>query len=108
MKSRFILSSTILAVMLIKTIAPAANAEEGMRGHHAGTVTACSDFGTKCIPARVRDTPLGPQYLSRGGAWTWCEYTCEDTLRRATVDFWADQEGVTGPEPSPLFRRLLE
>jgi hypothetical protein len=72
----------------------------------ARTVTACSAFGNGCVTARVRETQRGPQYLSPGGAWTWCGYTCAETLRCDTVDFWEYQAGLTGPGEGRLWRRL--
>jgi hypothetical protein len=71
-----------------------------------GTVTACSAFGNGCVTARVRETRRGPQYLSPGGTWTWCGYTCAETLRCDTVDFWEYQAGLTGPGEGRLWRRL--
>jgi len=56
-----------------------------------GTIRTCSKYGSECVTARVRMTNLGPQYLSPGGNWIWCETDCRDTLRRDTVDFWDDQ-----------------
>jgi hypothetical protein len=74
----------------------------------SGTVTACSDFGNGCIKARVRETRLGKQYLNSGGAWIWCGYSCAETLRCNTVDFWENQDGLTAPGEGRLWLRLTQ
>ena len=70
-------------------------------------VTACSLFGNGCITAQVRQTPKGPQYRNSAGTWIWCGYSCEETLRVRTVDFWEQQNGLTGEGDGRLWRRLF-
>jgi hypothetical protein len=72
----------------------------------SGKVTACSRFGNGCITAQVRQTPKGPQYRNTAGDWVWCGYSCEETLRVRTVDFWDQQGGLTGEGEGRLWRRL--
>jgi hypothetical protein len=71
-----------------------------------GKVTACSRFGNGCITAQVRQTPKGPQYRNAAGDWVWCGYSCEETLRVRTVDFWEQQGGLTGEGEGRLWLRL--
>ena len=71
-----------------------------------GKVTACSRFGNGCVTAQVRQTPKGPQYRSAAGDWVWCGYSCEETLRVRTVDFWEQQGGLTAEGDGRLWRRL--
>ena len=61
------------------------------RERTSGKVTACSTYGEGCYTAPVRQTSVGPQVRLKGGTWIYCEVDCQDTLRRATVDFWHDQ-----------------
>lgn len=52
-----------------------------------------SNYGGKKAVAPVRHGPMGDQVkLPDGGAWIYCEVTCEYTLRRQSVDFWDDQQ----------------
>ncbi|MCU0955632.1 MAG: hypothetical protein MUC37_13790 [Hyphomicrobium sp.] len=71
-----------------------------------GKVTACSRFGNGCVTAQVRQTPKGPQYRGEAGDWVWCGYSCEETLRVRTVDFWEQQGGLTAEGDGRLWRRL--
>jgi hypothetical protein len=77
----------------LMALAVATPALAGPQAEAAGaTITACSTYGHHtCVTAQVRQTPLGPQFRKKGGAWNWCEGDCRDTLRRDTVDFWDDQ-----------------
>lgn len=61
------------------------------RERASGKVTACSTYGEGCYTAPVRQTSVGEQVRLKGGTWIYCEVDCQDTLRRATVDFWHDQ-----------------
>ncbi len=65
-----------------------------------GYVTAESRYGGPSISAPVRAGPSGrPQVQLPGGTWIDCAYTCSDTLRRETVDFWQSRGtfGSDGP-----------
>ena len=61
----------------------------------AGKVTACSQYGTACYTAPLVRSPVGWKLRLKGGTLIDCGVTCEDTLRRATVDFWEDQREKT-------------
>ena len=61
------------------------------RENRTGKVTACSHYGSQCYTAKLVRSPVGWKMRLRGGTLIHCEATCEDTLRRATVDFWEDQ-----------------
>jgi hypothetical protein len=61
------------------------------REARAGKVTACSKYGSQCYTAKLVRTPVGWKMRLKGGTLIHCEVTCDDTLRRATVDFWEDQ-----------------
>ena len=65
-------------------------------------VTAESRYGGSSITAPVRNGPKGRlEVRLPGGTWLECGRSCSDTLRRETVDFWADrgrpQGGGDGP-----------
>ncbi|MFM1816468.1 MAG: hypothetical protein RLZ98_3163 [Pseudomonadota bacterium] len=59
-------------------------------------VHAESEFGNGGISAPVRYTSKGPQIQLPGGTWMFCDHTCSETLRLATVDFWESQNGRHG------------
>jgi hypothetical protein len=61
------------------------------REMRTGKVTACSKYGAQCYTAKLVRTPVGWKMRLKGGTLIHCEVTCDDTLRRATVDFWEDQ-----------------
>ena len=56
-------------------------------------VYAESWYGFKKVVAPVRRAALGDQVRLPGGAWVYCEFSCEYTLRKQSLDFW---QGVTG------------
>lgn len=56
-------------------------------------VYAESWYGFKRVVAPVRRAELGDQVRLPGGSWVYCEFSCEYTLRKQSLDFW---EGVTG------------
>lgn len=92
----------ILVFGAIALLAPVSAMAAGERGK----VTACSRFGNGCITARVRQTPKGLQYRNTAGDWVWCGYSCEETLRVRSVDFWDQQNGLTGEGEGRLWQRL--
>ncbi len=51
-------------------------------------VYAESDYGNGAVRAPIRYTRKGPQIRLPGGNWIYCDHTCSETLRLATVDFW--------------------
>jgi hypothetical protein len=54
-------------------------------------VTACSKYGSQCYTAKLVHSRVGWKMRLKGGTLIDCGVTCDDTLRRATVDFWHDQ-----------------
>lgn len=83
--------------VMIGTVAGAtltleANAKRGGDSDIYRYVTAYASTGGQTVTAPVRKGRFGDQVQTPGGNWYDCEITCEYTLRRLTVDFWASQE----------------
>ncbi len=57
--------------------------EEGHR-----FVYAESWYGQNKVIAPVRYAEFGEQVRIPGGTWVYCEYSCEYTLRKQSLDFW--------------------
>jgi hypothetical protein len=75
----------------------AATADAAGRGRdRSGTVTVCSRFDTKCISGPTRPGRNGLEVRMPGGTWIDCQRDCRDTLRVATIDFWAQREQERG------------
>jgi len=53
-------------------------------------VTACSKYNFNCYTAALVKSRVGWMVRLKSGYKHHCGVTCEDTLRRATVDFWED------------------
>jgi hypothetical protein len=70
-----------------------------------GYVTAESRYGGPSITAPVRPGgPNGrPQVQLPGGTWIDCQYSCSDTLRRETVDFWQSRQWPSGSDGPGYF-----
>ena len=69
-----------------------------------GYVTAESRYGGPSISAPVRAGPSGrPQVQLPGGTWIDCAYSCSDTLRRETVDFWQSRQWPSGSDGPGYF-----
>ncbi len=80
--------------------APYRNCCEGYR-----FVYAESWQGFKRVVAPVRKARLGEEVRLPGGSWVYCEFSCEYTLRKQSLDFW---EGVVKQDDSVspgLFRK---
>jgi hypothetical protein len=61
-------------------------------------VYAESSYGFKRVLAPVRRAKFGDQVKLPGGAWVYCEYSCEYTLRKQSLDFWEGQgQGFVSP-----------
>lgn len=83
----------LAAVALLSYLYPIA-AEAGAvtpRQMREGKVTACSSYDSRCYTAGLVRSPVGWQLRLQSGTLIDCGVTCDDTLRRATVDFWEDQ-----------------
>jgi hypothetical protein len=95
MRMRALALSTVLAgVGLINSIAPAALAAERSAAPAPGYVTAESHYGNGTVRGPVRRTPQGRlEVRLPGGTWMECAFSCSDTLRRETVDFWRNHGG---------------
>jgi hypothetical protein len=69
-------------------------------------VYAESWYGFKKVAAPVRRAELGDQVRLPGGTWVYCEFSCEYTLRRQSLDFWQGQGAGGNDQVSPgYFRR---
>lgn len=95
------LITTPLLALLIATLALPIPADAWGRKRERldrGYVTAESRYGGGTVTAPVRPGPSGrPQVQLPGGTWIDCAYSCTDTLRRETVDFWQSR-GPFGPD----------
>ncbi len=69
---------------------PVAHAAATAREIRTGKVTACSAYGPDCYTAALVRSPVGWKMRLRGGTLIDCGVTCEEELRRKTVDFWRD------------------
>jgi hypothetical protein len=81
-------------------------AEAQSRGAPAGPkyvyVTAESRYSGATITAPVRSGPRGRlEVRLPGGTWIECAYSCSDTLRRETVDFWKERGMPRGGGDGP-------
>ena len=67
-------------------------------------VYAESWYGFKRVVAPVRRAELGDQVRLPGGTWVYCEFSCEYTLRKQSLDFWQGASGE-GDSVSPGYFR---
>jgi hypothetical protein len=51
-------------------------------------VYAQSWYGQNKVIAPVRHGELGDQVRLPGGTWVYCEWSCEYTLRKQSMDYW--------------------
>lgn len=57
-----------------------------------------SHHSSRSVVVPVRAARLGKQVKLPGGAWVYCEITCEYTVRRMSLDFWEGQgQNFTSP-----------
>jgi hypothetical protein len=82
--------------------------DRGCCGEPYRFVYAESWYGFKQVVAPVRRAELGEQVRLPSGNWVYCEFSCEYTLRKQSLDFW---EGATkqGDSVSPgIFRKTWD
>ncbi len=100
-------SRLILFSCLIATVAPSSSADAARPNRTIiGYVTARSEFGNGKVRGAVRRARNGRQVQLPGGTWVYCQYSCQDTLRLKTVDFWESEEGA-GPRNAITAERGL-
>jgi hypothetical protein len=82
------LAVSVAAIILaLPTLAAAQT--RGPRGPVEGVVVAESFYGHGTATAPVRRNSKGRLEVGLpGGTWYECAFSCSDTLRRQTVDFW--------------------
>jgi len=96
MPLRTILGTTLVAATILGAMS-SADAQSRRRGGE-GTVSACSIYGNGCTSAPVRRAGNDYEFRLPGGTWVSCKQSCQDTLRRETVDFWETQRENGGSD----------
>jgi hypothetical protein len=84
---------TFVGVLLALPSLAAAQDRPRQRGE-VGVVVAESFYGHGTATAPVRRNSKGRLEVGLpGGTWYECAFSCSDTLRRQTVDFWENYPG---------------
>ena len=82
---------TVAGILL--SLTSTADAQD-RRGPEYGVVVADSFHGHGSVSAPVRRNSKGRLEVGLpGGTWYECAFSCSDTLRRQTVDFWENHGG---------------
>lgn len=98
MPMRIMLGVTLATTMILGVMSPAdAQSRRSSRGGE-GVVRACSIYGNGCTSAPVRRASNDYEFRLPGGTWVSCKQSCQDTLRRETVDFWETQRENSGSD----------
>lgn len=89
---------SLIAVSLLTVTACMATSSVEAAAKRQGTssITACSNFGKGCISGPTRPARFGLEVRMPGGTWIACTSSCQDALRVATVDFWAQRDQERG------------
>jgi hypothetical protein len=88
------LRGTAISLAAVALLAQSAGAQERPRGPGYGIVVAESFHGHGSVSAPVRRNAQGRLEVGLpGGTWYECAFSCSDTLRRQTVDFWENHGG---------------
>jgi len=83
-----------VAGVILAWPALAAAQQRGARGPVEGVAVAESFYGHGTATAPVRRNSKGRLEVGLpGGTWYECAFSCSDTLRRQTVDFWENHSG---------------
>ena len=88
--------SAITVAALLLPLAASVEAQErrAPRAPQYGVVVAESFHGHGSVSAPVRRNSKGRLEVGLpGGTWYECAFSCSDTLRRQTVDFWENTPG---------------
>jgi hypothetical protein len=80
----------VAAMVFVATCNQAIASPVTPREVREGKVTACSSVRYDCYTAKLVKSKVGWMVRLKGGNLLHCGVTCQDTLRRSTVDFWED------------------
>jgi len=97
MSLRTILGVALATTMMAGLMTPA-DAQSRRKGGGEGVVRACSIYGNGCTTAPIRRASNDYEFRMPGGTWISCRQSCQDTLRRETVDFWETQRENGGSD----------
>ncbi len=64
------------------------------RAPESSYVVAESPFGNGTVAGPVRLVRTGYEVRMPGGTWIACRWSCSETLRVETVDFWENRRGA--------------
>ena len=63
-------------------------------------------YGNRKVVAPVRHSPVGDDEVELpGGIWVPCQFSCEVTLRKQTLDYLESQGAGSGSEVTPGYPR---
>jgi hypothetical protein len=96
MALRTVLGVALAATTMAGLMTPA-DAQSRRKGGEA-VVRACSIYGNGCTTAPIRRASNDYEFRMPGGTWISCRQSCQDTLRRETVDFWETQRENGGSD----------
>ena len=96
MSLRTLLGVALAATTMAGLMTPA-DAQSRRKGGE-GVVRTCSIYGNGCTTAPIRRASNDYEFRMPGGTWISCRQSCQDTLRRETVDFWETQRENGGSD----------
>jgi hypothetical protein len=62
-------------------------------------------YGDRKVVAPVRHGPVGDEVMLPGEIWVPCQFSCEYTLRKQTLDYLESQGAGSGSEFAPDYPR---
>ena len=62
-------------------------------------------YGDRKVVAPVRHGPVGDEVMLPGEIWAPCQFSCEYTLRKQTLDYLESQGAGSGSEFAPAYPR---
>jgi hypothetical protein len=88
---------SLAAVLAMSALPAEAQSRRAARDPGYGYVVAESFHGHGSVTAPVRRNAKGRLEVGLpGGTWYECAFSCSDTLRRQTVDFWENHGSPRG------------